>query len=132
MEKKQIAKEISMEKKRCKGLRGEVLRMKRLQGERYSLWSSETWKQGKKVRRPDMGIRVLKDKKGILKYEEETEEVIREYIGDMWGSKEQLPNQELEEKVWGREEAVDIDKTLNGEITEAELDRAINKLKERI
>ena len=36
-------------------------------------------------------MRVLKDKEGDIKVGVETESIIRQYMGEMWGTKEILP-----------------------------------------
>ncbi len=112
-------------------LRAEAIRMKQIKGEKYGEWGREPWQQGKKMRRSDLGIRVLRNKQGEIKVNEESVEIVREYMGEMWGTKDCLGKIELEHPKVGKEKQEVIDKLLNKEISMEEINRAIKKLKKR-
>ena len=100
-------------------------------GEKEPRYAAITHRQGKKIRRPDMGIRMLKDPTGEWQVGQGVEKVIQSYTRTMWGTGEKANKHILTEAEWARIKTnkVEIDKMLNSEISLAEVERAIKKLK---
>ena len=94
-------------------------------------YSTYTHRQGKKVRRPELGIRMLKNDKGIWKVGKQVEEVINEYSRNMWGRREELGEEILTQEEWKRVNpgTGKVTGILNKELKLEELNRAIGKLK---
>ena len=124
-------RELRKLRQEARKLRLEVWQAKAQAGEKEARYSTFTHKQGKKVRRPELGIRMLRDKKGEWKVGAQVEEVIGEYTKEMWGKREQLEGEILTQEEWTKlkPESDKIEKILDKELQIEELHRAIRKLK---
>ena len=62
-------------------------------GQKHSQWAGELWRNTKKRKKMGIGMKVLRNEEGEIKIEEETEPIVRKYMGKMWGTKEELPKE---------------------------------------
>ena len=89
-------------------------------------------RQGKNIRRPDMGIRMLRDDQGEWQVGASVEQEMNKYVRKMWGTKTKGAKDILSEEEWGKIQGnqEDIDKILNSTLELSELNRACGKLKD--
>ncbi len=93
-------------------------------------WEKYKWNINKKPRNMGMALKFLKTADGTIKYGEDVEPIIKQYMGTMWGTKEQIANTDLPLAVEENLEKLKrIDQILNRKLQMNELKAALTKLK---
>ena len=122
---------IELKEKEERRLRKQMVRgahLKRQAGEFYMPWAKYTHHQGKKWRKPDTGIIALKNEQGQVRTGVEKDEVMVQYIQNMWGTKKIIKNTEYKFRRVVNEQ--NMNRAMNKSITGAEVQQGAMAMKE--